>query len=211
MKDEENLLFQKAKIKWLSVGDRNNAYFNKVLKSRNHKSRIHQVRDNDGNMFQGNVVAGQFVKHFQEFLGSDVPVKDFEASCHLIKRKLSIDATNFMVKDVEAKQEILECVPFKVEKLLVKYLGVPLTSKRLRVNNCKILLDKIKSIILNWKNKCLSYAGRLQLIASVLESIHVYWASVFLLPKIVINDINSLLKGFLWNQGELAQEKSKVA
>ncbi|GKF88582.1 hypothetical protein Tco_0259459, partial [Tanacetum coccineum] len=37
----------------------------------------------------------------------------------------------------EAKQEILECVPFKVEKLPVKYLGVPLTSKRLGVNNYK--------------------------------------------------------------------------
>ncbi|GKC82504.1 hypothetical protein Tco_1138221 [Tanacetum coccineum] len=32
MKEEESLLFHKAKIKWLKVGDRNNAYLHKVLK-----------------------------------------------------------------------------------------------------------------------------------------------------------------------------------
>ena len=65
--------------------------------------------------------------------------------------------------------------------------------------------------MLNWKNKCLSYAGRLQLVASVLESIHVYWATVFLLPQAVIDDINSLLKGFLWNQSEKANGRARVA
>ncbi|GKC89584.1 RNA-directed DNA polymerase, eukaryota, reverse transcriptase zinc-binding domain protein [Tanacetum coccineum] len=51
----------------------------------------------------------------------------------------------------------------------------------------------------------------LQLISVVLESIHVYWSSVFLLPVTVINDIISLLKRFLWNQGESAKGKAKVA
>ncbi|GJX77241.1 RNA-directed DNA polymerase, eukaryota, reverse transcriptase zinc-binding domain protein [Tanacetum coccineum] len=69
------------------------------------------------------------------------------------------------------------------------------------------LLNKVK----NWKNKSLSYAGRLQVIAAVLESIHVYWASVFFLPITVINEINKLLKGFLWNQGDIAKGKAKVA
>ncbi|GKC75814.1 RNA-directed DNA polymerase, eukaryota, reverse transcriptase zinc-binding domain protein [Tanacetum coccineum] len=80
----------------------------------------------------------------------------------------------------EDRQAMLDCVPFKVEKLHVRYLGVPLTSKRIGVNNCKSLIDKVKSKAFNWKNKCQSYAGRLLLIASVLESIHVYWAFVFL-------------------------------
>ncbi|GJV32919.1 RNA-directed DNA polymerase, eukaryota, reverse transcriptase zinc-binding domain protein [Tanacetum coccineum] len=57
----------------------------------------------------------------------------------------------------------------------------------------------------------LSYAGRLQLIASILSSMQVYWASVFMLPKSVVNDINKLLKGFLWCQGELSKGKAKVA
>ncbi|GJX29546.1 hypothetical protein Tco_0237625 [Tanacetum coccineum] len=43
---------------------------------------------------------------------------------------------------------------------------------RLGVKECKTLLDKVGNTISNWKNKCLLYAGRLQLVASVLESIH---------------------------------------
>ncbi|GKC69120.1 RNA-directed DNA polymerase, eukaryota, reverse transcriptase zinc-binding domain protein [Tanacetum coccineum] len=111
----------------------------------------------------------------------------------------------------EDKLSILEAVPFKVKKLPVRYLGVPLTSKRIGVNDCKILIDKIKGRVNNWKNKCLSYAGRLQLIASILESIHVYWASVFLLPLTVVKDINKILKGFLWNHGDISKGKAKVA
>ncbi|GJY61185.1 hypothetical protein Tco_0461842 [Tanacetum coccineum] len=109
------------------------------------------------------------------------------------------------------KKNILDNGPFKVERLPVKYLGVPLTSKRIGVNNYKSLLDRIRNMILNWKNKCLSYAGRLQLVAFVLEYVHVYWAFVLLLPKAVIKDINKLLKGFLWNQDEMSRGKAKVA
>ncbi|GKC24529.1 RNA-directed DNA polymerase, eukaryota, reverse transcriptase zinc-binding domain protein [Tanacetum coccineum] len=64
--EEENLLFQKAKIRWLKVGDRNNAYFHKVIKSRNHKNMINVVRDVMGNLYQGEYVAEQFVNHFHK-------------------------------------------------------------------------------------------------------------------------------------------------
>ncbi|GKC31836.1 hypothetical protein Tco_1039130 [Tanacetum coccineum] len=52
---------------------------------------------------------------------------------------------------------------------------------------------------------------RLQLIAAVLESIHVYRASVFLIPAIIIKEINKLLKWFLRNYRETAVGKAKVA
>nr|GEX44777.1 hypothetical protein [Tanacetum cinerariifolium] len=39
----------------------------------------------------------------------------------------------------------------------------------------------------------------------------VYWASVFLLSKNVIYEINKLLKGFLWRQGELTKGKAKIS
>ncbi|GJY94470.1 RNA-directed DNA polymerase, eukaryota, reverse transcriptase zinc-binding domain protein [Tanacetum coccineum] len=57
MKDEKQLLFQKAKIKWLSVGDMNNAYFHKVLKSRNHKNRVNTIHDEAGRRFERDQVA----------------------------------------------------------------------------------------------------------------------------------------------------------
>ncbi|GJY27865.1 putative RNA-directed DNA polymerase [Tanacetum coccineum] len=61
----------------------------------------------------------------------------------------------------EEKYDILEIMPFKVEKLPIRYLGVLLTSKRIRIKECRSLIDKVESRISNWKNKSLSYAVRL--------------------------------------------------
>ncbi|GJS26999.1 RNA-directed DNA polymerase, eukaryota, reverse transcriptase zinc-binding domain protein [Tanacetum coccineum] len=57
----------------------------------------------------------------------------------------------------------------------------------------------------------MKYLGRLQLIASILESIQVYWCTVFLLPKAVLKEINNLLMGFLWCNGKLSRGKAKIA
>ncbi|GKA78627.1 RNA-directed DNA polymerase, eukaryota, reverse transcriptase zinc-binding domain protein [Tanacetum coccineum] len=53
--------------------------------------------------------------------------------------------------------------------------------------------------------------SRLQLIASVLSSLNVYWATVFLIPKTVVKDIDKILKGFLWCKGDIKKGKAKVA
>nr|GFA63319.1 reverse transcriptase zinc-binding domain-containing protein [Tanacetum cinerariifolium] len=58
----------------------------------------------------------------------------------------------------------------------------------------------------DWKNKVLSFAGRTQLIRSVLGSMHVYWASVFILPSSLMHDLEQVIRGFLWCQGEMKRE-----
>ncbi|GJZ98249.1 RNA-directed DNA polymerase, eukaryota, reverse transcriptase zinc-binding domain protein [Tanacetum coccineum] len=92
------------------------------------------------------------------------------------------------------QQSILNIIPFSVGKLPVRYLGVPLLTKKISMNDCKPLINKVKTKVNDWKNKALSYAGRVQLIAAVLNSMQNYWASVFLLPKHVIYEINKILK-----------------
>nr|GFB18576.1 RNA-directed DNA polymerase, eukaryota, reverse transcriptase zinc-binding domain protein [Tanacetum cinerariifolium] len=61
MNEEELFLYQKAKIKWLSVGDRNNAYFHKSIKSRQQRNRIDAICDENGARFEGSKVAEQFL------------------------------------------------------------------------------------------------------------------------------------------------------
>ncbi|GKE35217.1 RNA-directed DNA polymerase, eukaryota, reverse transcriptase zinc-binding domain protein [Tanacetum coccineum] len=109
------------------------------------------------------------------------------------------------------KQYLLEILPFKCGKLPVRYLGVLLLAKRLSVMDCKVLIDKVGERINCWRNKTLSYAGRVQLLASVLSSMQIYWDSVYFLPNVVINDLDKLFKRFLWNSGNSAQGKARVA
>ncbi|GJZ26652.1 RNA-directed DNA polymerase, eukaryota, reverse transcriptase zinc-binding domain protein [Tanacetum coccineum] len=72
--------------------------------------------------------------------------------------------------DEETRNEISSIFPFKEGKLPVRYLGVPLVTKKIGITDCKQLIDKVNQKLSDWKNKTLSYAGRAQLIASVLGS-----------------------------------------
>ncbi|KAJ0909470.1 putative RNA-directed DNA polymerase [Helianthus annuus] len=110
----------------------------------------------------------------------------------------------------EVKQRILAIMPFEEGSLPVRYLGVPLISSRLHYKDCKQLVERMETRITDWKTKCLSFAGRLQLIRSVLSSLHIYWASVFILPKRLIVELENKMKRFLWAQGDSIKGKAKV-
>ncbi|KAK1441009.1 hypothetical protein QVD17_06845 [Tagetes erecta] len=108
------------------------------------------------------------------------------------------------------RMTILSIMSFVEGSLPVKYLGVPLISSRLLYKDCKILVEKLEGKILNWRNRMLSFAGRLQLILSVLSSMHIYWASVFILPARVILELEAKMRGFLWSQGS-STSRAKVS
>ena len=71
----------------------------------------------------------------------------------------------------DVKCNILMVMSFQEGELSAKYLGVPLVSRKLYKENCKILIECVRKRVNDWRNKCLSYAGRLQLIASILSSL----------------------------------------
>lgn len=56
-----------------------------------------------------------------------------------------------------------------------KYLGLPLTTRKLSFTDCKPLVEKIVARVKSWAAKLLSYAGSLQLVKTVLFGIQVYW------------------------------------
>ncbi|KAK4384673.1 hypothetical protein Sango_3037300 [Sesamum angolense] len=62
---------------------------------------------------------------------------------------------------------------FQEGHLPVRYLGLPLISARLSITDCQTLLQKIDSRIKGWEGVQLSFAGRVQLIKSVLTSFEV--------------------------------------
>ncbi|XP_021770231.1 uncharacterized protein LOC110734397 [Chenopodium quinoa] len=64
---------------------------------------------------------------------------------------------------------------------------------------------------LGWASKFLSYAGRLQLIKSVLFGIQTYWAQIFILPKKIMKEIESRFKAFLWTGNANPSKKALIA
>ncbi|KAL0284385.1 UNVERIFIED_CONTAM: hypothetical protein Sradi_7200300 [Sesamum radiatum] len=82
--------------------------------------------------------------------------------------------------------------------LPLRYLGLPLLASRLTIADCQPILRKIDDRIKGWEGIMLSFAGRVQLIKSVLSALQVYWAMAFILPKHIIKEIEKRLRRFLW-------------
>ncbi|KAH7846413.1 hypothetical protein Vadar_013777 [Vaccinium darrowii] len=109
------------------------------------------------------------------------------------------------------RENILQLLGFKEGSLPVRYLGVPLLTTKLKHVDCKNLIDRITIKIKNWANRDLTYAGRLQLIKNVLFSMQTYWASLFILHKKVIKEVETILRSFLWSGPDLKKSGAKVS
>lgn len=58
--------------------------------------------------------------------------------------------------------------PFAMGELPVKYLGLQLLTKRMTKNDYAPLIEKLRNRLSSWMVQFLSYAGRLQLLKSVI-------------------------------------------
>ncbi|KAL2230718.1 UNVERIFIED_CONTAM: hypothetical protein Sindi_1666200 [Sesamum indicum] len=105
---------------------------------------------------------------------------------------------------------MLALLGFQEGALPMRFLGLPLISSRLTIADCCPLLLKIDKRIAGWEGTTISYAGRVQIIKSVLIALSLYWASAFILPKKVINEIEKRLRAFLW-KGTTNSGYAKVA
>lgn len=81
----------------------------------------------------------------------------------------------------------------------IRYLGLPLVTRKLKISEYAMFMTKITKCFKSWSVKLLSFAGRLQLLKSVIFGIFNFWISAFMLPKGCIMTIESLCSQFLWS------------
>lgn len=58
-----------------------------------------------------------------------------------------------------AQEQLASLRGLKIEKLLVRYLGVPLISSKLKESDCTTLIGKITTRITSWSSRFLSFVG----------------------------------------------------
>lgn len=100
---------------------------------------------------------------------------------------------------------------FLIGKLPIRYLGLPLMHRTLRVSEYDSLLHKLAGTFRAWDVKMLSYAGRLQLLSSVINGAVNFWMSTFILPKGCVKKIESMCSKFLWGGDIDTRSTAKVA
>jgi hypothetical protein len=108
------------------------------------------------------------------------------------------------------KAAFLDTLQMHEGSLPVRYLGVPLITKKLSGLDCEALVAKVAGRIDSWLVKHLSFAGRLQLVSSILFSLQIYWSKVFILPEKVTRLLEQKFNRFLWC-GNDSKAKAKVS
>ncbi|KAM6544580.1 hypothetical protein CsatB_025316 [Cannabis sativa] len=96
-------------------------------------------------------------------------------------------------------KRVLDASGFQKHDLPFKYLGIPICSKRISATDCSALIEKMVARIRTRSSRNLSFARRVVIINSVLMAIHSYCCQIMILPKEVVNEIESICRSFLWN------------
>ncbi|XP_058748826.1 uncharacterized protein LOC131621805 [Vicia villosa] len=137
-------------------------------------------------------------------------VKFFSMSIGLIVNPQKCKLFYGAVNDI-TKAAIKKLTSFDEGQLPIKYLGVPLTSKRLTISHYLPLIEKIVGRIRHWTPRLLSYAGRAQLIQSFAFAIPQYWLQCFPLPKFMLNKIDYICRIFVWTGKQDKSRKSPIS
>lgn len=107
--------------------------------------------------------------------------------------------------------DILSDFPATRLSFPIKYLGLPLTVRRLRRLDFQPLVDRAASKMSTWNGRNLTQAGRVTLVKSVLSSQPVYLMTALKPPKETLDEVDTMRKRFLWaGDKELTGGKCKI-
>ena len=83
-------------------------------------------------------------------------------------------------------------------KFPFRYLGLPVAASKLTIAQFHPFMDRISRYITSWAGMTLSYAGRCELIRSVLQGVECFWLSSLPMPAGVRDKINRMCRNFHW-------------
>lgn len=109
------------------------------------------------------------------------------------------------------REQILHKLGFGQGELPFKYLGIPLSTKKLSLMQWQPLIDKMVPRISNWTSKKLSYARRIQLVKTVMFGIQAYWAQFFLIPAKIMKAIEEYYRSYIWSGTNFITKRALVA
>ena len=111
----------------------------------------------------------------------------------------------------EVASRILQVTGYKRGEFPFRYLGMPITARKLTTTDCDVVVDKMLRRITCWSSRHLPYAARVTLVNVVLISLHTFWAQLFILPKTVIQRIIQVCRAFLWEGKEYLHRRPHIS
>ncbi|WJX46909.1 hypothetical protein P8452_33654 [Trifolium repens] len=109
--------------------------------------------------------------------------------------KSGLIGLNVSATFMEMACSFLNC---RLGTLPFKYLGLPIGANPNSEATWDSLVDNIRKMLFSWRNKHISLGGRIVLINSVLNAIHIFHLAFLKLPNKVRKKIVRIQREFLW-------------
>ncbi|XP_060170788.1 uncharacterized protein LOC132601740 [Lycium barbarum] len=106
---QDTILRQKARVRWLSEGDTNSAFFHGIIKGRRKRLNIQKIRDEDDNLFEGTAAIAEAAVDFFQKLFSPESTTDEPTSLNVIQSVVSDEDNRFLIA-IPSREEIKEIV-----------------------------------------------------------------------------------------------------
>ncbi|KAM0033825.1 hypothetical protein Hdeb2414_s0016g00490411 [Helianthus debilis subsp. tardiflorus] len=96
------------------------------------------------------------------------------------------------------KLRLVSSLNYEVGSLPFTYLGIPIGVNMKRAKFWSPVVEKFKSKLSKWKERYLSFSGRVTMAKSVLGSLPSYYLSLSVAPKCILNKLESIRRDFVW-------------
>ncbi|XP_020697800.1 uncharacterized protein LOC110110584 [Dendrobium catenatum] len=117
------------------------------------------------------------------------------SSLHINREKCSI----IFSKESQTTSDILNLLHFSQADHVIKYLGLPTSTKRLTISHFQPLLSKITILLAGWKVKFLSFVGRIKYLKFTIANTIAYWIRGAIIPKAGCKLIDRICARFLYH------------
>lgn len=136
--------------------------------------------------------------------------KKFSESTDLIVNPDKCKIYCYGINDI-TKGSLINMTSFGEGRFPDRYLGVPLSCRKLSINHYLPLMERIVGRVKHWTMKLLSITGRIQLVKSISHAITQYWMQCFPIPKMIIQKIDFICRSFIWTGNSEISRKCQVA
>nr|XP_033510969.1 uncharacterized protein LOC117275759 [Nicotiana tomentosiformis] len=114
IKMQNNLLKQKARVKWEFEGDNNTKYFHSTIRQRRKRSYLHRIKNKEGNWVQGNKhISEAAVQYFINLFTQPIQSTDYRI-LNKLQSHIIVEDNSFLValpSDKEVKDAVMALNP----------------------------------------------------------------------------------------------------
>ncbi|KAL4316088.1 hypothetical protein AHAS_Ahas15G0250100 [Arachis hypogaea] len=100
----------------------------------------------------------------------------------------------------DLKEDITRCSGYNQLENIGKYLGAMITNDKVKKENYRGAIERIKNKLSRWKANCLTFVGRITLAQSIILPSLNYEMMHSQLPKGICQEVEKLEKQFIWEK-----------